>query len=201
MTTETRIAAAFIARLRAALNHAQLVEIDRRNSTPGYIAACASHDFCDANMPMGEAFRAVTGRDPDPASEDDARLINAAWDAARAAGFAPTARDAFNARMARLRAEAEADPTMRDFLAAGFEITNTGGGCTAWQKRHENGSLTLITNGNLDHDAADFEGFEWEVGNYPASPDDEALMDGADTFSTHGRDHRAAIAAAAPTPG
>lgn len=62
-------------------------EINAKNATAEYAAGCASHDYFDANMGMFAAFEEVTGRAPDPASDEDAAMINAAWSAARAARF------------------------------------------------------------------------------------------------------------------
>lgn len=49
---------------------------------------CASHDYCDANVAMLEAFRAVMGRDhvlddADPRNDGDCDLWNIAWDIAK----------------------------------------------------------------------------------------------------------------------
>ena len=89
-TTATRIAQDFAARLQAELGPQVIAEINRRNATAAYQnGACATHDFCDANVLMLEAFEAVTGRAADPASEAEAMLWNTAWNTARAAGFAP----------------------------------------------------------------------------------------------------------------
>jgi hypothetical protein len=57
----------------------------RKNGTPEYPlgGACPTHDIADANEWMGEAFRAIVGRDSDPASDDDSALWNAAWNLAR----------------------------------------------------------------------------------------------------------------------
>lgn len=93
MLTETdatrALAAAFSARLRAQLTEDQMETVNRTNALPENACACASHDFCDANMVMLEAWQEVHGRDPDPASDDDAYEWNRAWDAARAGGFRP----------------------------------------------------------------------------------------------------------------
>lgn len=49
--------------------------------------ACASHDHCDANMPMAAAFEAIVGRPVDPDSDDDAALWSQAWEIAQEHGF------------------------------------------------------------------------------------------------------------------
>lgn len=69
----------------------QLAEVRRRNRTPDYTSACATHDFCDANMAMAQAIEEATGRPVDP--EGDTDLINRAWDQARAWYLGTTAHD------------------------------------------------------------------------------------------------------------
>jgi len=41
---------------------------------------CASHDFCDANMVMNDAWDWVVGTPMNPGDEEDARLWSKAWD-------------------------------------------------------------------------------------------------------------------------
>lgn len=65
-----------------------LAEIRRRNALPEYAAACASHDFCDSNMLMVQAWENTFGGEPDASDEAHARRINAAWSEVRAKGFA-----------------------------------------------------------------------------------------------------------------
>jgi hypothetical protein len=48
---------------------------------------CHTHDFCDANVLMLEAWAEMFGGEPDPASDEDAELINDAWFIAKAAEF------------------------------------------------------------------------------------------------------------------
>jgi hypothetical protein len=50
---------------------------------------CATHDFCDPNELMAEAYITVVGFEADVSSERDAARINVAWDKARAAAFFP----------------------------------------------------------------------------------------------------------------
>lgn len=66
------------------------------NRQPEYAkGACASHNFCDANMPMLRAFQLTLGRqpaileaEPDPDQADrDTALWNAAWDLCHATEF------------------------------------------------------------------------------------------------------------------
>lgn len=72
----------------------KVVEI---NAMPGNENNCASHEFCDANEAVAEAFEKVLGReycfynDEEPHTEqqhaNDTATLNAAWDIAKAAGF------------------------------------------------------------------------------------------------------------------
>jgi hypothetical protein len=87
----TAIAEAFGEVMRQWLTPAEFTEMKRRNETEAAYAggACASHDFCDANMAMAEAFDHVMGRQPtsdegDVAqSEADCALWNDAWNLSR----------------------------------------------------------------------------------------------------------------------
>lgn len=95
------LAAAFAAELESDLTPEQMAMVRTRNATPDYAGSvCASHDVCDANMPMAAAFEKVTGREPvtswetnpdhspcDPAealqAQADCALWSAAWDIAK----------------------------------------------------------------------------------------------------------------------
>lgn len=63
------------------------VLIRNRTNSPN---VCATHDFCDANMAMEEAFVYVTGRVPNLRSEADAAAWNVAWLRAKNAEFPRT---------------------------------------------------------------------------------------------------------------
>jgi hypothetical protein len=80
------LADAFAAIVRRDLRE-HLPEINRRNATPEYACACATHDFCDANVLMQEAFEDLFLRETDPASDLDVWLWNEAWSVAKARGF------------------------------------------------------------------------------------------------------------------
>lgn len=58
----------------------QLIEVNAKNKTDEYIGCCGTHDYCDANMLMDEAFTEVIGREVDVLSEDDCQLWSDAWD-------------------------------------------------------------------------------------------------------------------------
>jgi hypothetical protein len=45
--------------------------------------ACASHELTDANMVMAEAFKKITGREPDVENAEDCALFNDAWSYAK----------------------------------------------------------------------------------------------------------------------
>lgn len=78
----------------------------------GERAACASHNFCDANMAMVEAFQDALGREPDVFDQEggeegpDIALFNAAWSLAKSRWLTMTAAEV----EAQDAADAEADP-------------------------------------------------------------------------------------------
>jgi hypothetical protein len=99
MTTPKILAAAFSAALRADFPASTIAEMIERNRTYDE-GACASHDFCDANMWMQDAFIEVMGRDvwwPSDVEEGkctdaqqqqaDFTLWGDAWGIAKASGF------------------------------------------------------------------------------------------------------------------
>lgn len=95
MTTEQRqsIAIEFCKRLRAALTPRQLALVRARNRRERSQNVCHSHDFCDANVYMAEAFEHVTKREPllpcdsredqSEMIEADCSLMNDAWTLAK----------------------------------------------------------------------------------------------------------------------
>jgi len=63
---------------------------DRRRRQTAQLAdpaVCASHDFCDANMAMYEAFENIAGHTVDPQNPADVSMWNKAWSMAKASGF------------------------------------------------------------------------------------------------------------------
>ncbi len=54
-----------------------------RYAAAGDHGICASHDFCDANEAMAQAFITVIGRDADIMSDADNDIWDAAWDSAK----------------------------------------------------------------------------------------------------------------------
>ena len=94
-TCAAQVAVEFSAILRRWLSPREIAEAVRCNTTePVGSSICHSHDFCDANMAMHEAF-CKFGLTPPIEQEDattweqSAALWNAAWDLAKAAGFSP----------------------------------------------------------------------------------------------------------------
>ena len=87
MTTPNarQLAIVFAARLRLELGAETFTEMQARNALEAYQHdACASHDFCDANMVMAAAWRGLTGAEFDPESSAQTALFNSAWDIAKA---------------------------------------------------------------------------------------------------------------------
>lgn len=75
-----RLALVFSGLIAAEFSADVLAEIKRKNATPDYQAgACATHDYCDANMFMEAAFNYAYRRPPELESESDLDLWNEAW--------------------------------------------------------------------------------------------------------------------------
>ena len=84
--TELALARAFDVELRAEIGADKYADVIRLNRLPQYDCACASHDFCDANMVMLSAYQRATGRevpDCDEQTEGDMPVWNYAWGAWR----------------------------------------------------------------------------------------------------------------------
>lgn len=64
----------------------KLEEIDRINRANND-STCATGDFSDSNMFMGEAFEELFGRVTDVSSQTETDMWNAAWNKAKAFGF------------------------------------------------------------------------------------------------------------------
>ena len=79
--------------IRQALSSDELDMVRGRNAFPKSPNTCASHDFCDANVYMGQAFSelgydtAPDGKDLIEAADAYADVWNAAWDLAKQSGF------------------------------------------------------------------------------------------------------------------
>lgn len=74
--------------LKSWLSKSQINAAIKKNKTEAYKNCCASHDYCDANMTMFEAFTAIVGFEIDLQSDNHLNLWNEAWDLAKANDFA-----------------------------------------------------------------------------------------------------------------
>jgi hypothetical protein len=84
MTAAEDIADRFAAILKRWLTADEFAEMKRLNATADYAeGSCASHDFCDANVAMSEAFTSITGREVNADSGTDTDLWSEAWEIAR----------------------------------------------------------------------------------------------------------------------
>lgn len=63
------------------LTQEEITSINQLNSTQEYLESdsCASHEFCDSNQAMVEAFEKVYNREPDTRIDSDVEIINQAW--------------------------------------------------------------------------------------------------------------------------
>jgi len=87
------LAIAFSKQLRKDISAEDMIEVNRRNKTPEYVGACATHDFIDPNQTMLDVFEPVTGHEfvffngdkPDTEKQFDAdsSLMDAAWNLAK----------------------------------------------------------------------------------------------------------------------
>jgi len=83
-----RLAAEFSTILHEWLNKDQVEDINRKNASPEYKdGCCATHDYCDPNEAMIQAFEKVIGRKINMQQQSDINLINIAWNVARAQEF------------------------------------------------------------------------------------------------------------------
>lgn len=95
------VARAFSDVLKERMTVEQMATVIERNNSGEYSEhACASHDFCDANEAMAEAFRRVFQREytfddgtNTVEADRDYSLFNSAWSLARFANFYPMKAD------------------------------------------------------------------------------------------------------------
>lgn len=85
--TKIALARAFSAKLQEDLTASQVRQMIDLNKCEASDSICHSHDFCDANMPMSDAFEAIVGRQIDMDADADLDLWNDAWAIAKAADF------------------------------------------------------------------------------------------------------------------
>jgi hypothetical protein len=75
-----RIADDFDTRLKTALGDVDYAQALQDNATETKDGICHSHDHCDANMVMADAFEHVMKRKPVVSNQRDADLWNVSWD-------------------------------------------------------------------------------------------------------------------------
>lgn len=81
------LAARFADEMRRTLEPQQWAMMRERNATPKYAAACASHDFIDANEIMAESFGDGLWLADGTISDESMQLWNRAWDIAKRESF------------------------------------------------------------------------------------------------------------------
>ncbi len=86
--TPIQLANEFSSVLKTWLTAEEMKLVIEKNSTPEYNDCCASHDYCDANMAMDEAFTKLTGKETNPQSDTQRSLWNNAWTIAKENKFA-----------------------------------------------------------------------------------------------------------------
>jgi len=85
------VARVFQQKIHEVLTTEELIKIDKANKINDEHSmgtCCATHDYCDANVYMIDAFREVIGRYAIAASDHDMGITNDAWDRAKEIGFA-----------------------------------------------------------------------------------------------------------------
>lgn len=86
-----RIADKFRANIAEIVPKEDRARIDYKNTvyrTAERRGTCETRSYCDANVPMSEAFTAVTGREIELQNQPDVHLWNRAWEIAAVDGFA-----------------------------------------------------------------------------------------------------------------
>ena len=79
----TKLANEFSRLLTDFLSPQELINVLAANELEDDDLICHSHDYCDANEIMAEAFKNVVGREIDLQSDDDRELWCDAWDVAK----------------------------------------------------------------------------------------------------------------------
>lgn len=83
-----RIARQFCHLVRDELSKDEVAQVIERNKQNPE-SECATHDFCDANVLMAEAFERAMDRSMRLESQVDMALVNGAWGIAKARHFKP----------------------------------------------------------------------------------------------------------------
>lgn len=95
--TPEQLAKEFSTVLKSWLSAEEMKSVIEKNETPEYNGCCASHDYCDANMAIDEAFIKLMERDfvfyddekpeTEKQNEEDTALENNAWAIAKTNKF------------------------------------------------------------------------------------------------------------------
>lgn len=64
-----------------------ILRVIHRNGKEPFLTSCHSHDFCDANEPMAQAFNEVMGREVNLQSDFDTWIWGLAWSVAKQKKF------------------------------------------------------------------------------------------------------------------
>lgn len=93
-STEIAIANEFSRILREWLTADQMEAINKSNHESNFEGGCASHEYCDPNEAMLEAFEIATGNPWDFDGNESVRnaemeLMNSAWDLAMKNNYQP----------------------------------------------------------------------------------------------------------------
>lgn len=73
--------------LKSWLTEDEMKEVIRRNQLSAYSNACSTHDFCDPNMAMFEAFQKALGIEFEFGNDEHSDLFNGAWHKAKTNNF------------------------------------------------------------------------------------------------------------------
>lgn len=82
------IADTFINKMQVSITAEEMAQVRTLNSMEKMPGVCHTHDFCDANMVMADAFEQITKHMVDADSTTDCALWNGAWDLAKRKQFA-----------------------------------------------------------------------------------------------------------------
>lgn len=61
----------------------EIAEINRRDATPEYKDCCATHDFCDPNEAILQAYKTVYGVEPSAINQKQLNTMSNAWKEAK----------------------------------------------------------------------------------------------------------------------
>lgn len=81
------LAKEFSSILKEWLSKKEMEELIQANKDERDSSICHSHDYCDPNQAMADAFKKVTGKEVDMQKDKDSALVDAAWDLAKKENF------------------------------------------------------------------------------------------------------------------